>query len=144
MKFIMIHGTPKIMLKSFILTVLALPFFGCRLNSYGLNEFLYRPSGVKERTKKIEKLTGTDVPPVTPGVFTVLVITDVHFGAEKLPKNGPRFDDDFFDWLGNFIRRIRHKNLHFVSVSEIWQNTAGKKNLNDMRSLQVILKKSTT
>lgn len=106
MKFILIHRTPKIMLKSFILTVLALPFFGCRLNSYGLNEFLYRPSGVKERTKKIEKLTGTDVPlvpPATPGVFTVLVITDVHFGAEKLPKNGPRFDDDFFDWLGNFI-----------------------------------------
>ena len=102
MKFIMIHGTPKIMLKSFILTVLALPFFGCRLNSYGLNEFLYRPSGVKERTKKIEKLTGTDVPPVPPathGVFTVLVITDVHFGAEKLPKNGPRFDDDFFTWV---------------------------------------------
>lgn len=103
MKFIVIHRTPKITLKSFILTALTLSFFGCRLNSYGLNEFLYRPSGVKERTKKIEKLIGADVPPVTPGVFTVLVITDVHFGAEKLPKNGPRFDDDFFDWLGNFI-----------------------------------------
>lgn len=101
MKFIMIHGKLKITLLSFILTVLTLTFFGCRLNSYGLNEFLYRPSGVKERTKKIEKLIGADLPPPphTPGIYRVLVITDVHFGAEKLPKNGPRFDDEFFAWL---------------------------------------------
>ncbi|MGP1458572.1 MAG: metallophosphoesterase family protein [Treponema sp.] len=78
---------------------------GCGLNSYGLNEFLVRNPDVKTRTKRLEKLSSTDAPTVTPdsdGKYRVLVITDVHFGAEKLPKNGPRYDDEFFTWLNTF------------------------------------------
>ena len=73
------------------------------MNAYGLNEFLVRNPDVKTRTKRLEKLSAADAPTApSTSEYTVLVITDVHFGAEKLPKNGPRFDEEFFTWLSPF------------------------------------------
>jgi|GEM_PF-500187 len=86
-----------------ILFILSVIVSGCGLNSYGLNEFLVRNPDVKTRTKRLEKLSAVDAPAApSTSEYTVLVITDVHFGAEKLPKNGPRFDEEFFTWLSTF------------------------------------------
>lgn len=86
-----------------VLFILSVTVSGCGLNSYGLNEFLVRNPDVKTRTKRLEKLSAADAPTApSTSEYTVLVITDVHFGAEKLPKNGPRFDEEFFTWLSTF------------------------------------------
>ena len=86
-----------------VLFILSVTVSGCGLNSYGLNEFLVRNPDVKTRTKRLEKLSAVDAPAApSTSEYTVLVITDVHFGAEKLPKNGPRFDEEFFTWLSTF------------------------------------------
>ena len=86
-----------------VLFILSVTVSGCGLNSYGLNEFLVRNPDVKTRTKRLEKLSAADAPAApSTSEYTVLVITDVHFGAEKLPKNGPRFDEEFFTWLSTF------------------------------------------
>lgn len=73
---------------------------GCGLDSYGLNEFFTREHDVRSRTETLEKLEDGSLPtPLPTGKYSVLVLTDVHFGAEKLPGNGPRFDEAFFAWL---------------------------------------------
>ncbi len=71
----------------------------CGLSSYGLNEFLARDYDVRLRTETLEKLVGDARPTPTGSKYSVLVLSDVHFGAEKLPGNGPRFDEAFFKWL---------------------------------------------
>ena len=97
-----------------VLFILSVTVSGCGLNAYGLNEFLVRNPDVKTRTKRLEKLSAADAPTApSTSEYTVLVITDVHFGAEKLPKNGPRFDEEFFTWLGNFITAHPAKKPQF-------------------------------
>lgn len=60
-------------------------FFSC---AYGLNEFLYRGTGVDERSKKIKDET---LPSVVASSFTFIVVTDVHFGSDK-----KRLDENFW------------------------------------------------
>lgn len=80
----------------FALLFLALFFFSTC--NYGFDEALARRNPLYQRTNELKDLGAIpDVGQDTP--YKILVISDAHFGAETLPQNGPRKDEEFFAWF---------------------------------------------
>lgn len=82
----------------FVFFLCAILLFSC---GYGLDEVLSRRNPLYARTSEMHDLGKLDgelkLPTGKP--YKVLVISDAHFGAETLPQNGPRKDEEFFAWF---------------------------------------------
>ena len=91
----------KVILPVTVSATFAALFTSCE---YGLNEFLYRKNTVDQRANTIYEIPA-DEKPVIPesGSYTVVLISDVHFGAEKPTK--PRKDDKFFAEIDNMSNK---------------------------------------
>ena len=87
-------------------------FFSC---AYGLNEFLYRGDSVDQRSKKI-KDEGTL--PVSGPSFTFIVVTDVHYGADKT-----RFDENLFARI-NELKAMSRPPAFIIVLGDIAEHGA--------------------
>ena len=72
--------------------------------NYGLQEFLSHGASVNERTTEIKELTDTETTALASALsakskYTILVISDVHFGKP----DPERHDDDFLAWLDELV-----------------------------------------
>ena len=67
----------------------------CKYYAYGLEEFFYRENTLDKRIDTLTELNETQIPQNLPDEYTVLVITDIHFGGENREKNGARKDRTF-------------------------------------------------
>lgn len=67
---------------------------------YGLNQFFYRDNEANSRSPKIVDLNAENKAPNigTHSNFSVLVISDVHFGRGSKDDNA-RYETEFFNWL---------------------------------------------
>ncbi|MDE5899377.1 MAG: metallophosphoesterase [Treponemataceae bacterium] len=93
---------PAVLAGALLLCVALVP--SCNLEGYGLDELFYRENAVGSRAHELKELSGTDAPddseiPAS-GAYTVLVITDVHFGGENSGVCGGRRDDEFLAAIG--------------------------------------------
>jgi len=72
----------------------------CTSCIYGLNEFLYRSDEANTRSPDVVNLNKSGAAPDigTSSEFSVVVITDVHFGRNS-KKDQSRHDDLFLSWL---------------------------------------------
>ena len=93
----------------FFIVVISVLIFSCEYYSYGLEEFLYRSNTVSVRAEEMPDLSGKNgnsedleiFNKVSGKKYTVLFITDVHFGGENSGKNGARPELLFLEWLKN-------------------------------------------
>lgn len=93
----------------FLIVVISVLIFSCEYYSYGLEEFLYRSNTVSVRAEEMPDLSGKNgnfedleiFNKVSGKKYTVLFITDVHFGGENSGKNGARPELLFLEWLKN-------------------------------------------
>lgn len=90
-------------------------FASCTYSSYGLEEFLYRTNSVVNRTETMWDLSdsllgSTEAAAVFSKVkgkkFTVLIMTDVHFGGENMGNNGPRQEYVLLEWLKTYREQM--------------------------------------
>lgn len=90
-------------------------FASCTYSSYGLEEFLYRTNSVVNRTETMWDLSdpllgSTEATGVFSKVkgkkFTVLIMTDVHFGGENMGNNGPRQEYVLLEWLKTYREQM--------------------------------------
>lgn len=90
-------------------------FASCTYSSYGLEEFLYRTNSVVNRTETMWDLSdpllgSTEAAGVFSKVkgkkFTVLIMTDVHFGGENMGNNGPRQEYVLLEWLKTYREQM--------------------------------------
>ncbi len=89
----------------------SLAFASC---GYGLDEFLYRANAVSARAAELYKIPEPQVPKVpSDGKYSILVITDVHFGAESEEKK--RMDSDFL----LEISELSEKPLFAVCLGDV-------------------------
>ena len=73
----------------FLIVVISVLIFSCEYYSYGLEEFLYRSNTVSVRAEEMPDLSGKNgnsedleiFNKVSGKKYTVLFITDVHFGG---------------------------------------------------------------
>ena len=90
--------------KTFFPPLFLFPLFiipsACKYYSYGLEEFFYRENTLDKRIDTLTELNETQIPQNLPDEYTVLVITDIHFGGENREKNGARKD-------GTFLKKIQ-------------------------------------
>lgn len=75
----------------------------CKFADYNLSEAFYRLMSVELRAQELKVLSEETV---INGIdaedeYDVLIITDVHFGNENKGKNGPRREDNWFEYLNN-------------------------------------------
>lgn len=79
-----------------LLALLSLFNFSCSLSEYGIEEFLYRENHIDKRAQDLLELKD-DEKPTLPEIkkYSVLITTDLHYGADNHP-NKERKDDDFF------------------------------------------------
>lgn len=77
-----------------LLAVISIFLSSCNFlfGGYGWDEFFYREHSVSSRADSLTDLT--DTPAGTSAAYSVIVITDVHFGGD-----GTRPDDKFFSWV---------------------------------------------
>jgi 3',5'-cyclic-AMP phosphodiesterase len=69
---------------------------GCKFPwSYGVDEILYRNSPVTVRAAHLTEISESEKHSGLPSVYTVAIITDVHFGAAETRN----CDDAFYNWL---------------------------------------------
>ena len=73
--------------KTFFPPLFLFPLFiipsACKYYSYGLEEFFYRENTLDKRIDTLTELNETQIPQNLPDEYTVLVITDIHFGGEN-------------------------------------------------------------
>lgn len=85
-----------------VLILFTICISGCKYYSYGMEEFLYRSGTVEKRTASVLELEDSDVPVVpTEGSYNILVITDVHFGAEKSEEYRKKLSAAFINYVKN-------------------------------------------
>ena len=101
----------KLLAFLFLFCPLMMFFSSCNCSSYGLEEFLYRTNAVVNRTEKLWNLSSPLIAnsedtaifsKVSGKKFSVLIMTDVHFGGENNGNNGARQDTLFLSWLENY------------------------------------------
>mgnify|MGYP002514615825 FL=1 len=87
-------------MKRHVIPVIAFFVFllaSCGSDSYGLAEFIFRANSVEDRADSVFNLG--NVAPASGKVYSVLIISDVHFGGENSGKNGSRKDLGFLNWM---------------------------------------------
>ena len=96
------------------LSFLALIFSACKLNNYGIDEFLYRENHIDKRASSLLEIP-EDEKPVIPESkkYSVIIVTDLHFGAENISLE--RRDDAFFET----IHALKEKPLFCISLGDI-------------------------
>lgn len=101
----------KLLAFLFLFCPLMMFFSSCNCSSYGLEEFLYRTNAVVNRAEKLWNLSSPLIAnsedtaifsKVSGKKFSVLIMTDVHFGGENNGNNGARQDTLFLSWLENY------------------------------------------
>ncbi len=91
----------------------------CISCGHGLDEFLYRPYSVSERSVGIEDLPANPAIPSSKK-FTCVIFTDIHFGA-----NRRRYDKEFLEWLQN-KKNANESPSFIISLGDIVEH--GKEN----------------
>ncbi len=103
--------------KNYVLSAVLAAFLSAFLMSscqYGLNEFLYRNDSVDKRASHLKKIEDSEKPSIpTGGKYSVLIISDVHFGAENQKRQ--RREEDFFKQIDN----MTEKPLFAISLGDI-------------------------
>ena len=91
----------KKLLSFLLISISAFFCLSCEYYSYGLDEFFYRTNTLENRTDKLLNLSElySEHIPSLPDTFSILVITDVHFGGENQGVNPDRWEDSFFNEL---------------------------------------------
>lgn len=99
---------------------------------YALHEFLYRNDSVDKRAGKLNKINDSEIPMIpASGKYSVLIMSDVHFGAENQKRK--RREEDFFTEINN----MAEKPLFAISLGDIAEHgyktelEAYKKHLTD-------------
>lgn len=120
----------------FILVSSAFLFESCKYYAYGLDEFFFRDDEIRNRSKELKNLDAEvevknrgayEIAKMSPefaesdfDFYEVLVITDVHFGAEGLGANGNRRDDDFFAWISeNYVEKGKKLPKFCVCLGDV-------------------------
>ena len=75
-----------------IICLVCLLFSSCK---YGVDEAIYRPSPVNTRATQLYELNASQAPVINDDVYTIAIITDIHFGKPGTT----RHEKDFLDWL---------------------------------------------
>jgi 3',5'-cyclic AMP phosphodiesterase CpdA len=78
------------------LITMCLALIGCE-DEYGFDEFLYRPDDVNARSAYIREIDAPNKTNHSSTVYTVLILSDIHFGAH--PDHPDLPDTKFFTWL---------------------------------------------
>ena len=82
--------------------------FSCKYYTYGFEEFLYRSGTVDKRADSVVELSGSEVPAFSDSkIVNILVITDIHFGAEANSDSRNRLSSKLLNYLKNTFKYKR-------------------------------------
>lgn len=111
----------KYFFQKLCLFLLGICCFSCKYYTYGFEEFLYRSGTVDKRADSVVELSGSEVPAFSDSkIVNILVITDIHFGAEANSDSRNRLSSKLLNYLKNLPEAA--KPLFCVCLGDITEH----------------------